>query len=71
MMTLRMTLSDFKRPKLPKFVIFTASHIFVMDVRNFKFGLQVDGSKSQPADVKPSLKRTWSGLRDTLEFYTT
>ena len=34
-------------------------------VRNFKFGLYVNGSKSQPADVKPSLKGAWSGSRDS------
>jgi len=40
-------------------------------VRNLKFGLQVNGSKRQPADVKSSLKGAWSGSRDTfLEFYT-
>jgi len=39
-------------------------------VRNFKFGLYVNGSKSQPADEKYSLKAAWSGSRDIVEFYT-
>ena len=30
-------------------------------VRNFKFGLQVNGSKSQPADDKSSLKGRGQG----------
>ena len=34
-------------------------------VRNFKFGLWVNGSKSQPADVESSLKGAWSGSRDS------
>jgi len=34
-------------------------------VRNFKVGLQINGIKSQPADVKLSLKGAWSGSRDT------
>jgi len=39
-------------------------------VRNFKFGLYINSSKSQPADVKPSLKGAWSGSRGILDFYT-
>jgi len=33
--------------------------------RPFKFGLWVNGSKSQPDDDKSSLKGTWSWSRDT------
>jgi len=32
-------------------------------VRNFNFGLQVNGSKSQPADDKSSLNGAWPGSR--------
>jgi len=39
-------------------------------VRNFEFDLYVNGSKSQPADDKSSLKGAWSGSRDIVEFYT-
>ena len=38
-------------------------------VRNVKFGLYVNGSKSQPADVVIP-KGAWPGSRDILEFYT-
>jgi len=38
--------------------------------RNFKFGLYVNASKSQPADVKPSLKGACSGSCDTFENFT-
>jgi len=59
-----------KRPKLPQFVHF-APLLIMGVVRNLKFGLQVNGSKRQPADVKSSLKWAWSGSRDTFfEFYT-
>jgi len=49
----------------------TASRIFVMSVvRNFKFGQLVNGSKSQPADDKSSLKGACSGsCFHILEFY--
>jgi len=33
-------------------------------VRNFKFGLEVNDSKSQPADDNSSLKGEWSGSCD-------
>jgi len=33
----------------------------VGDYTEFKFGVQVDHSKSQPTDNKLSLKGTWSG----------
>jgi len=33
--------------------------------RTFKFGLYVNGSKSQSADEKYSLKGAWSESRDT------
>ena len=39
-------------------------------VRNFKFGLYVKSSKSQPADVKSSLNGAWSGSRDTFYNFT-
>jgi len=39
-------------------------------VRNCKFGLYVNGSKSQPADDKSSLKGAWSGSRDTFLNFT-
>jgi len=40
--------------------------MFIMGVvRNFKFGLQVNSIKSQPANVKLSLKGAWSGSRDS------
>ena len=46
-------------------------HIFIMGAaRNFKFGLWVSGSKSQPADDNSSLKGAWSLSRDIFEFYT-
>jgi len=63
MVTLLMTLSDPKVPQTTPICTFcTASHIFVMGaVRNFKSGLYVNGSKSQPADDKSSLKWAWSG----------
>jgi len=32
----------------------------VCEHRDFKFGVQVDYSKSQPTDDKLSLKRAWS-----------
>jgi len=34
-------------------------------VRNFKFGLLANGSKSQPADDKSALKGMWSWSRET------
>jgi len=53
-------------PNYPNFTFCTAFHIFVMAVvRNFKFGLSVNGSKSQMADDKSSLKGAWSWSRDT------
>jgi len=46
-------------------------NVFVMGVvRNCKFGLYVNGSKSQPADDKSSLKGAWSGSRDTFLNFT-
>jgi len=61
-----MTLSDPKRPKLPKFVHFAPFLIFVMGlVRNFKFGLCINGSKSQLDDDKSSPKGPLSWSRDT------
>ena len=52
MVTLPMTLIDPQLSKITPICTFcTAFHIFVMDVvRNLKFGLYVNGSKSQPAD---------------------
>ena len=63
MVTLLMTLNDPKVPQTTPICTFcTASHIVVMGaVRNFKSGLYVNGSKSQPADDKSSLKWAWSG----------
>ena len=63
MVTLLMTLSDPKVPQTTPICTFcAASHIFVMGaVRNFKSGLYVNGSKSQPANDKSSLKWAWSG----------
>ena len=39
-------------------------------VRNFKFGLWHNGSKSQPADYKSSLKGAWSGSHGTFWNFT-
>jgi len=61
-----------KRPIItPICPLCTASHIFIMGVvRNFKFGLQVNGSKSQSTYFKSSLKAVWSGSRDTFKNFT-
>ena len=41
--------------------IYVAFHIFVAgNRRHFKFGMQIDNSKSQPTDDKLSLKWPWS-----------
>jgi len=37
--------------------------------RDFKFGVQVNRSKSQPMDDKLSLKGTWSQFRDLFKFW--
>ena len=52
METFLMTLIDPSLPQTtPICTFFITFHIFVMGVcRNFKFGLLVNGSKSQPAD---------------------
>jgi len=36
--------------------------------RDFKFGMQVDHSKSQPMDHKLSLKRVWAWSCDLFKF---
>ena len=47
---------------------FVAFDIFVVSKdRDFIFGVQVDGSKSQQTDNKPSLKGAW--LRHVTRFY--
>ena len=44
----------------PNFAFFVAFHIFVVSKhRDFIFGVQVDGSQSQPTDNKPPLKGAW------------
>ena len=54
MVTLSMTLTA---PNYPSFIFCTSFLIFIMGiVRNFKSGLWVNGSKSQPANDKLSLK---------------
>jgi len=46
-----------------------AFHIFVVDEhRDFKFGVQVEHSKSQPKNDKLSLKRVWSHHVTHLKF---
>jgi len=44
-----------------------AARSWSYDNRNFKFGQQVNGSVSQPADDKSSLKGSWSGTRDAFK----
>jgi len=44
-------------------------HFFVVvGDRDFKFGRQIDSSKSQPRDDKTSQKRVWSGHGNHLNF---
>jgi len=39
------------------------------EAREFKFGVHVDHSKSQPTDDKLSLKAVWSLSRDLFDFW--
>jgi len=39
--------------------------VYLRNGGNFKFGLYVNGSKSQPAGDKSSVKVAWSRSRDT------
>jgi len=70
MVTLPMSLSDPYVPQTTTICTFsTASHIFVIGVvRNFRFGLQVNGSKFQLADVKPSMKGAKCGQGHVTHF---
>jgi len=46
-----------------------AFHIFIVgEHKDFKFGVQVDHSKSQPTDDTLSLKRAWSPHVTHLKF---
>ena len=48
-----------------------AFHIFILgEHRAFKFGRQVDHSKSQPMDDKPSQKLEWSHFVTHFKFLT-
>ena len=63
---------DIELPQAPQTIISQFVHfapfLFVLSVvRNFKFGLPVNGSKSQPNDDKSSLKWAWLWSRDTLK----
>ena len=58
MLTLPVTLGD---PNHPNDTFCIAFHIFVVsECRDFKFGLQVEHSKSQPMDDKLTLNGAWS-----------
>ena len=71
MVTLPMTLSDPRALTTPISTLCTAFHILAISVvRNFIFGLQVSGSKSQPADDKSALIGACSGSRDTFQNFT-
>jgi len=58
-----MTLTDPKLTEITSFSSFcTDFDVFVTGTdRDYKFGTQVDHSKSQPADKKSSLKGAWLG----------
>jgi len=59
-------------PNYPNlYILHRFSYIRNNVVRNFKFGLQVNGSKSQPVDDKSSLKEAWSWSRDTFNRWRT
>ena len=62
MVTLLVTLCDPNRAlniKLPQF-LHSALPLIMGEHRDFKFGVQVDHSKSRPADDRLSLKGIWS-----------
>jgi len=40
-----------------------------VNIKDFKFGMQVNHSKSQPMDVKLSLKGAWSQSCDLFKFW--
>jgi len=42
----------------------------VGELRDFKFGMQVDHSKSQPTDEKLSLKGVWSRHVTRIKFFS-
>jgi len=65
MVTLPMTLSAPIHPKPPRFLHFTPPFKLRngCTYRDFKFVIQVNHSKSHPADEKSSLKGAWSGSR--------
>jgi len=61
MVTLPVTLSAPESQTTPKYIFCIAFHIIVAgEHRDFKFGVQVDHSKSQPTDDKLFLKGVWS-----------
>ena len=67
MVTLPLTMGDPNPQTTPFSTFCVAFHIIVVgEHRDFKFGMQIDHSKSQPTDDKLSLKGAWS--RHTIHY---
>jgi len=65
-----MTSSDPSPPTTPNSTFCVAFHIFVVsEHRDFKFGVHVYHSKSQPRDNKLSLKGAWSRHVTNFKFF--